>query len=87
MRGRALPVTGGDRCAAGDHGKIDAAQTSHIVDKNQPVDALADGAATFRHPGVGFVRSRYAIAIEKGDDQHAEACRQVLDRMLNGPRS
>jgi hypothetical protein len=33
---------------------------------------------------VTFLRERLARAIEKGDDHHAEICRALLDRILNG---
>jgi hypothetical protein len=33
---------------------------------------------------VDFLRRRFAHAIERGDDSHAEICRKLLDRLLNG---
>jgi hypothetical protein len=30
------------------------------------------------------LREEWARAIERGDNQHAQICRQLLDRLLNG---
>jgi hypothetical protein len=67
--------------AATDAGEaVDAAQDSQSFHRNQHLVASAIEAARC----CVRLRERYARAIERGDDLHAEVCRQLLDRVLNG---
>jgi hypothetical protein len=66
-----------DRGAAGDLGKIDAANSSQNLD--EPQDVVAAQAR--------FLRQRFAVAIERGDEATAARLTIQLDRLLNGPRS
>jgi hypothetical protein len=42
-------------------------------------------SAKLELPQVYFLKHRFARAIERGDDEHAEIARQLLDRLMNGP--
>jgi hypothetical protein len=46
----------------------------------------ATSSVASRENQVEFLRRRFAAAILKGDDSHAEVIRQLLDRLLNEER-
>lgn len=60
----------------------DAAQNSRTVAKNQDLAERNAADAT----SCEFLKRRYARAIAQCDDAHAEVCRRLLDRVLNGDR-
>jgi hypothetical protein len=63
------------------------ARTPDLEESGQDTAKSSISATPNQHPGVPFLRRRYARAIEKGDDEHGRICRALLDRLLNGARS
>jgi hypothetical protein len=69
---------GDHRAADEDHG---VGRSRYSTSRPRDGQDVAGGEPV---PQVEFLKRRFARALERGDDAHAEIIRQLLDRLLKG---